>query len=87
MSNENRELFNKALAEAMDIKMREINKEAEKEIKNTEKSQTTRRHKIRMNRLFREYVGGPFIPFPTVDNIYERVRSKIIIKLKRFHKE
>ena len=42
----------------------------------------SKRHKIRMNRVFRERVGGTFLPFPEVDNIYERVRSKLVIKLK-----
>ena len=42
----------------------------------------TRRHKIRMNRLFRERVGGAFIPFPEVDNHYEKIRSKIVVILK-----
>ena len=42
----------------------------------------SKRHKKRMNRLFRERVGGDFLPFPEVDSIYERVRSKIVVKLK-----
>ena len=42
----------------------------------------SKRHKIRMNRLFRERVGGTFLPFPEVDNFYERTRSKLVIKLK-----
>ena len=41
-----------------------------------------KRHKIKMNRLFRERVGGTFLPFPEADNYYERVRSKLVIKLK-----
>lgn len=44
--------------------------------------QYTRRHKLRMNRLFRERVGGSFLPFPEVDNAFERIRSKIVIKIK-----
>lgn len=39
----------------------------------------SKRHKIRMNRIFRENVGGKFLPFPEVDNIFERIRSKIVI--------
>jgi len=35
-----------------------------------------------MNRLFRERVGGSFLPFPEVENLYERVLSKLVIKLK-----
>ena len=50
----------------------------------------TRRHKIRMNRIFRENVGGNFLPFPEVDNTYERVRSRIVLKLhledKKIHR-
>ena len=42
----------------------------------------SKRHKIRMNRLFRERVGSSFLPFPEVDCFYERVRSKIVVKLK-----
>ncbi len=42
----------------------------------------SRRHKIRMNRLFREHVGGSFLPFPEADNLYERLRSRLIIKFK-----
>ena len=42
----------------------------------------SRRHKIRMNRLFRERVRDSFLPFPEEDNIFERIRSKLIIKLK-----
>lgn len=34
--------------------------------------------KKRMNRLFREKAGISNIPHPEVDNIYERVRSKIV---------
>jgi hypothetical protein len=39
----------------------------------------SRRHKIRMNRIFRERVGGKFLPYPEVDNLFERIRSKIVI--------
>ena len=42
----------------------------------------SKRHKIRMNRLFRERAGSSFLPFPEVDCFYERARSKIIVKLK-----
>ena len=76
--NENRELFKRALSEAMDSKIRKI----EQETKDMEIPPTSKRHKIRMNRLFRERVGGSFLPFPEVDNFYEIARSKIVIKLK-----
>lgn len=36
------------------------------------------RFKIRMNRVFREQAGIKNIPHPEVDNLYERVRSRII---------
>lgn len=42
----------------------------------------SKRHRIRMNRMFRERVGSSFLPFPEVDCLYERVRSKIVVKLK-----
>jgi hypothetical protein len=54
----------------------------EEKINDIEIPPPSKRHKIRMNRLFRERVGGTFLPFPEVDNFYERVRSKLVIKLK-----
>ena len=78
MSNENRELFKRALSEVMDSKIRKI----EEETKDMEIPPPSKRHKIRMNRLFRERVGSSFLPFPEVDCFYERARSKIIVKLK-----
>ncbi len=54
----------------------------EEEIKDIEMPPPHKRHKIRMNRLFRERVCGTFLLFPEVDNFYERVRSKLVIKLK-----
>ena len=54
----------------------------EDKINDIELPPLSRRHKIRMNRLFRERVGGTFLPFPEADNFYERVRSKVVIKLK-----
>ncbi len=56
-----------------------INKER---INDIELPPPSKRHKIRMNRLFRERVGGSFLPFPEVDCFYERARSKVIVKLK-----
>ena len=52
------------------------------EIKDIKIPTPSKRHKIRTNRLFRERVGGSFLPFPEVDCFYERARSKIIVKLK-----
>ena len=78
MSNENCELFKRALSEAVDLKIRKIAEET----KDMETPLTSKRHKIRMNRLFRERVGGTFLPFPEVDNFHERARSNLIVKLK-----
>lgn len=52
------------------------------EIKDIELPPYSKRHKIRMNRLFHERVGGSFLPFPEEDTLYERVRSHFIIKFK-----
>ena len=54
----------------------------EEDIREIEVPPPSKRLKIRMNRLFRERVGGLFLPFPEVDCFYERARSKIIVKLK-----
>lgn len=48
---------------------------------NTEPIEVSHRHKIRMNRLFRERVSGKFLPYPEVDNIFEKARSWVVIKL------
>ena len=53
----------------------------EEEFKDIELPPPSKRHRIRMNRIFREYVGGSFIPFPEVDCFYRRMQSKIIVKL------
>ena len=80
-SNENRELFKSAIAEALDSKFREIAEETG----DIEIPPPSKRHKIRINRLFRERVGGDFLPFPEVDNFYERARSKLIkLKINKF---
>ncbi len=47
------------------------------------------RHKIKMNRLFREKVGGSFLPFPEVDTPFQRFRSRLVIlydRIKNFLK-
>jgi len=54
----------------------------DEEFRNIKVPTPSKRHKIRMNRLFRERVGGSYIPFPEVDCFYERARSKIMVKLK-----
>ena len=66
MPHENRELFKSALFDAIDSKIREI----EEEIIDMEIPPPSKRHKIRMNRLFRDRVGGSFLPFPEEDNLY-----------------
>lgn len=48
---------------------------------NTEPIEVSHSHKIRMNRLFRERVGGSFLPYPEVDNIFEKTRSWFVVKL------
>ena len=67
---DNLELFTQALNDAM------FNKE--QDIEDVEYT-PSRRHKIRMNRIFRERVGGKFLPYPEADNIFERMRSKIVV--------
>ena len=64
----------------------ELDLTSEEEIKDIEIPPPSKRHKIRMNRLFRERVGGTFLPFPEVDNVYERLRSKLvsIFKINEF---
>lgn len=70
---DNLELFKQALNEAT------FN--IEEDIEDVEYT-PSRRHKIRMNRIFRERVGGKFLPFPEVDNAFERMRSKIVVIFK-----
>ncbi len=48
-----------------------------------ESNPISRRHKIRMNRIFREIVKTNHIPYPEVDSFYERLRSKCISFLRR----
>ena len=78
VSQANLELFKQALLEAMENKI----SRTEAEISDIEIPPPSRRHKIRMNRLFRERVGGTFLPFPEEDSLYERLRSKVVVKLK-----
>ena len=76
--NTNSVLFKRALFDAADSEICKLEEETE----NMEITPSSKQHKRRMNRLFRERVGGVFLPFPEVDNLYERVRSKLVIKLK-----
>jgi len=71
---ENIAYFKRALAEAMDRKR----EKAEEEVKDIEIPPPSKRHKIRMNRIFRERVGGSYIPYPEVDCLFERARSRIV---------
>ena len=65
MSNENLELFKRALFDAMELKIRKV----EEETKDIELPPPSKRHKTLMNRLFRERVCGDFLPFPEEDTI------------------
>ena len=38
----------------------------------------SRRYRIGMNRVFREYGNDTHIPYPDVDSLYERVRSRLV---------
>jgi len=78
VSQANLELSKQALLEAMENKI----SHTEAEISDIEIPPLSRRHKIYMNRLFRERVGGEFLPFPEEDSLYERLRSKVVVKLK-----
>ena len=50
------------------------------EFAENESVSVSHRHKIRMNRIFREVAGCHTIPYPEVDNFYERARSWIVVK-------
>ena len=58
--NEELELFKRAIKEGLELKISKI----EEEIKSDEPVPVSREHKIKMNRIFRECVGGSFLPFP-----------------------
>ena len=47
----------------------------------------SRRYKIRMNRFFRERVRSSYLPYPEVDNFFERMRSGIVVKLRKRRKK
>ncbi|MBQ9086415.1 MAG: hypothetical protein IJY47_04430 [Clostridia bacterium] len=50
----------------------------EEEIKDIEVPPPSKRHKIRMNRLFRECVGGSFLPFPEVDFFMKEYEARLL---------
>ena len=60
----------------------EFNPKNDEELKNIEVPPPSKWLKRQMNRLFRERVGGSFLPFPEEDTVYERVRSYFVIKFK-----
>ena len=76
--DENFHLFKRALSEGVEAKFNKIREE----IGDDELPPPSKRHKIRMNRIFRERVGGLFLPFPEADNLYERLRSRLVINFK-----
>lgn len=47
----------------------------------------SKRHKIWMNRFFRERVGSSNPPFPEADSLFERIRSHIVIKLNQMREK
>ena len=57
MTEENKELFKRALTEGLSNKIDKRIAEYE------EKIEVSKEHKIAMNRIFRE-CGSPFVPFP-----------------------
>ena len=64
-TDDTKKLFKRLFAEALDKKFRKL----DEELKNVELPPPSRRHKVAMNRLFREQVGGSFIPYPEVDDL------------------
>ena len=76
--NESRELFKSAISEALNKKFDTLSAAQS----DSEMPSPSQRHKMRMNRFFREQVGGSFLPFPEADNLYEKIRSKIVIEFK-----
>ena len=78
MSKDKDELLKRAFFESVENKVRDT----EEKLNNIESPKHSRRYKRRMNRFFRECVGGFFIPFPEADNLYEKLRSRLIVKLK-----
>ena len=45
---------------------------------------TSKKHKIKMNRIFREEVGSENIPFPEVDSLFEKIRSRMVRVINKF---
>ena len=59
------ELFKRAISEAMDLKIQEI----DEQISNVELPPLSKEYKAKMKRLFCEHNGGSVLPFPEQDNI------------------
>ena len=59
-----------------------VKEEAEKflAIDTTDVHEPSKRFKLKMNRLFREQVGGNYIPHPEVDSWFERTRSRAVVR-------
>lgn len=79
------DLFNDTSAEELEFIKLILSKDFDilNDIENVEMSPPSRYHKIQMNRLFREHVGGSFLPYPEADNLYEQMRSGLVIKLSK----
>ena len=45
---------------------------------------TSKKHKIKMNRIFREKIGSENIPFPEVDSLFERFKSGMVRVINKF---
>ena len=71
MNQEPKDLFIQAINEKFDEELAQFDEPVE----------VSDRHKIKMNRIFRELVQSKFLPYPEVDNFYERTRSWLIVKL------
>ena len=57
------EHFKRAISEGLSLKFDEI----ADELKDLKMPEHSRRHKLEINRLFREATGGAFIPYPEVE--------------------
>lgn len=72
--------FKEALRLCVEEEMKEIDERIAQA--NVEEFEFSDRHKIRMNRMFRERVGlKERIPYPEVDNNFEGVRSSLARRL------
>ncbi len=77
-------LLERALIEVVHEEVRKGSRKFEEEGRDGdyELPPVSKYHKIRMNRMFRELIDKDFLPFPEVDNFYDRTRSKFIVKFK-----